>query len=89
VKGSDALGVNVDEAQIVQLLQNEMRRIGVDRATRARARKNLEGKAIRIRPRLDGSIAEVDARFLTSRGLDASHARARRTRSRSGPTAAG
>jgi hypothetical protein len=34
VEGADAFGVNVDEGQIVQLLQDEMRRIVIDRATR-------------------------------------------------------
>src|SRR5438477_10806244 len=49
MEGADALGVDVDEGQIVQLLQDEMGRIVVDRAARVVAGaliEHLEGNAV-------------------------------------------
>src|SRR6266545_4876114 len=67
VEGADSLGVNVDEGQIVQLLQDEMGRIVVDRATRVIAGalvEHLEGNAVAHVLAGMYLIAEVDARFL-------------------------
>src|SRR5215217_6122052 len=67
VEGADALGVNVDEGQIVQLLQDEMRRIVIDRATRVIAGalvEHLEGNAVAdVLAGMD-LVAEIDAGFL-------------------------
>ena len=64
VEGLDALVVDVDEVEIVELLQQEMRRIVVDVAARVpadRVEEHLEGGAVEnVLARMD-LVADVDA----------------------------
>src|SRR4051812_46130493 len=67
MEGADALRVDVNEGEVIQLLQDEMGRIVIDRTARMIAgalKKHLEGNAVaNVLARMD-LVAEVDTGFL-------------------------